>query len=177
MKEQELNYYDQPTSQIDNFKDRVAGDDVVNDLLDELVCIERDQYGRITKTDWENAIVNKQGHRKILMLFKSGLSKFTTLTKYDSHEQLNRQFRPWAENTAFTIALHMDEWEIKDPDLLQQVIEKVTYEAALRAHKGFENKNVSTSTLHHITESRSQTDKRPAEYPIEQPKKSWWKRG
>lgn len=131
------NYY-APINDSSGFKYRVDGRDVINEVIESLRGgVKKGQYGRTEQTP-EFKLMNDLGISRASAFLRGVVNKNTHLSKYPDKDTIMNQVRALAKEWCVTSAINRKAWEIKDPDLVQQIMETAILSALLRADDGFE---------------------------------------
>lgn len=131
------NYYS-PMSDSSGFKYRVDGRDVINEVVESLRGgVRKGKYGRSEQTP-EFKLMNDLGISRASAFLRGVVNKNTHLSRYPDKDTIMSQVRSLAKEWCVTGATNRKHWEIKDPDLVQQIMETAILSALLRADEGFE---------------------------------------
>lgn len=131
------NYYN-PMNDSSGFKYRVDGRDVINEVIESLRGgVQKGKYGRSESTP-QFCLMNDLGISRASAFLRGVVNKNTHLSKYPDKDTIMNQVRALAKEWCVTSATNRKQWEIKDPDLVQQIMETAILSAILRADDGFE---------------------------------------
>jgi hypothetical protein len=144
-------YFASQNDTASGFKYRVEGNETIQRTLDSLRGgIEKDAYGKIVY-DEQFRMMNDLGLSRAQFFLVGIVNKNTHLTKFKDEDQILRQTRALAREWCVTVATNRKRWSVKDPDLVQNVMEGAILASLLRATDGFEA-DLSAKT-HHVQET------------------------
>lgn len=146
------NYFASAMDSATGFKYRVDTGDVVRQIIDRLRGMTgMDKLGR-PQYDPTARQMNDTGLSQMNFLLSGLMTKNTVLTNFVDEERINRQMKSiLTQGIIPALALNRREWEIRNPDIVLQVIENAIYTSFLRGMTGFEAELSSKS--HHVMES------------------------
>lgn len=152
-------YFPNAAGDASGFKFRVDGKDVVQELVDALKGgVSRDNTGRIAYNE-EYRLMNDLGVSRAQFYLKGVVNKNTHLSKFKDEERILRQVRALAKEWCVTLAQNRRRWDVKDPDVVQQLMEQSILTALLRADEGFEAQLSGKS--HNVIENIQSTPQGP----------------
>lgn len=145
------NYFPSQTDSASGFKYRVEGEDVVQRTINALRGgVKKDNLGRVVYDD-QFRLMNDIGVSRAQLFLQGIINKNTHLSRFRDEQRILRQIKAVAKEWCVTVAQNRRHWEVKDPDLVQQVVETAILTALLRADEGFEAGLSSKS--HHVMET------------------------
>ena len=131
------NYYT-PTQDSSGFKFRVEGREVINEMIDALRGgVKKGKYGK-TEYDEQFRLMNDLGISRASAYLRGVVNKNTHLSRFPDKDSIMKQMISLSEEWAMSVAINRKHWQIKDPDLVQQIVETAMISALLRADEGFE---------------------------------------
>lgn len=145
------NYFNSSLDSSTGFKYRVDGGEIVKKTIDELRGgLYKDKNGR-NQYRKEFQMMNDLGIARASFFLNGIVNKNTHLSRFRDEARILRQIQALSREWCVTQAINRQRWEIKESDLVQQIMEGSILMAMLRADEGFEAGLSSKS--HHVMES------------------------
>lgn len=166
------NYYQGVMNYIDGLRYRLSGDDVIEQVVDTLRGGVKTIKGNVKEYHEENRLLNEIGVARAKMLLQGGVNKINHLTKYANENRILQQMKAIMHAWIFELVLNMKRWapeaeidergvliskenyKVRNPRLVIQVIENAIYQSMLRGTEGFEAELLSKSMFVQETVNR-----------------------